>query len=416
MNIQLIIIGDEILIGKIKDLNTNTLAKSLRKTSFSLSRVHIISDSEVEILDTLEQVHKNGDIAIISGGLGPTDDDITKSSIAKYIKSDITTNQKANRLVLKQYKRGGREYTPDTHHYHTLPIGCEPLYNPTGFAPGIHYEKNYILFALPGVPHEFNSMLNESVLPLLEKIKAGEFTRYIVCKTHSLAESKIFNSIAPNLWEMLSKYSKVSSLPHIGGVDIALTINGKNTEELNQKQKDLTEILSSSPIVDNILHIGEDISLEELIIEEASKKGIKIGSAESCTGGLIASRLTDISGSSSCFWGSVISYSNEVKMKQLGVSEETLNDFGAVSKQTAYEMAEGARKNLNIDMAIATTGIAGPGGGSIDKPVGTVGIGISSKNGTSSTMYQFNGNREILKLRFSEIALITLLLELRSAS
>jgi nicotinamide-nucleotide amidase len=414
MDIQLIIIGDEILIGKIKDLNTQNLAKSLRKTSFNLNKVHIISDNDDEIMSALTTVHSQGDIAIISGGLGPTIDDITKKTVAKYLNVEIKECLYALETTLKQYKRGNREYNKDKAHYHLLPVGTSPLHNPTGFAPGIYNSKEKILFCLPGVPHEFLSMLEENVLPIINQLKNEKFTRYKVCKTHSIAESKLFNSIIPNLWDELSKFAKVSSLPYMGGVDIALTITANSESQLDEKELKLKNYLLKSELNSNILYFGDDISLEQIIINEAINKGLKIGTAESCTGGLVASRLTDISGSSQCFLGSIISYANEVKVNQLSVSPKTLEKFGAVSEQTAKEMASGLREKLKLDIAVSTTGIAGPGGGSELKPVGTVGIGISSKNGTTSKIYNLNGNREILKVRFSQLALVSLLLEIRA--
>ncbi len=414
MNIQLIIIADEILIGKTKDLNTHTLAKYLRKSSFQLKKVHIIADDELSIKETLSFIHKSGDIAIISGGLGPTQDDKTKNSITSYLNSSLTQNSEALEIVLKQYSRGEREYNTTTHHYHLFPQAAQPLYNPTGFAPGIFHGKNKILFALPGVPHEFESMLNQSVDPILAQYQSQVFNKYLVCKTYGLAESKIFSEFSPTLWKDLEQHAKVSSLPFMGGVDIALTLTANNENELINKENKIREILTKSAIAENILHIGKDLSIEELIIYEAKNKNLKIGSAESCTGGLVASRLTDISGSSSCFWGSVVSYSNDIKINQLNVSETTLMNEGAVSLNTAKEMAMGLLKNLKLDIAVSTTGIAGPNGGSVDKPVGTVCVGIASKDKSYSKIYKFSGNRDLLKLRFSEIALVNLLLEIRS--
>jgi nicotinamide-nucleotide amidase len=214
--------------------------------------------------------------------------------------------------------------------------------------------------------------------------------------------------MAPQLWDQLESFGEISSLPHPLGVDIGVKIQADSLIALTEKEQKIHSIVKKSKISSSIWHIGAE-TIEEVIIQKAKEKNLKIGFAESCTGGLLASRITDMPGSSSIFWGSIISYSNEVKINCLDVKEKTLREFGAVSKETAFEMAIGARQKLSVDIAVSTTGIAGPGGATPGKPVGTVGIAVSTKSKTVSEMYHYNGNRTSLKYSFSQAALFQML-------
>lgn len=402
MKFELIIIGSELLNGKIQDKNIHWFSKFCYDNNYLLTGVQIIADSKNDFNTAVDKAIKKADIIITTGGLGPTQDDLTKSLMAEYFDRSIEHNDEAKKITLSHYNRGNRKFNPDKVKYSEIPKDFKALYNPTGYAPALCYEfeKNKYIFNTPGVPTEFQSVVNESILPLLEK--SDHFSKHIIIKTWKLPEANIFTKLCPDLWDQLAQFGEVSSLPHLLGVDIGIRITKA------QDEKKIIDLINTTKLKEYIWHIGSE-SLEEVIINKANKKNIKFGFAESCTGGLCASRITDTSGSSSVFWGSIVSYSNEVKVKALNVSEQTLIDHGAVSIQTAKEMAQGALKSMNVDIAITTTGIAGPGGGSIEKPVGTVGIGVANKEKSSSKIYNFNGNREELKFRFSQIALFTLL-------
>lgn len=412
MKIHLIIIGNELLNGKIKDKNAPWLASFTHEKHHSLEQVHIVPDNESIFYETLNLATKEADIVLTSGGLGPTQDDITKKMMAKFFEKTIAFNESALSITQRHYSRYQREYQQDKFEYHNIPANFMAFNNPVGFAPGLgyHYDQNKFIACLPGVPSEFRSMIEEEIYPYITKNLTFEIMiqKHVIIKTWKTPESKLFMKIAPGLWERLSEHGSVSSLPHSGGVDIGIEVKGETWDEVKEKEDKVIKLVTDTDIKDLIWHIGPE-SLEEVIIKQANEKNLKIGFAESCTGGLCASRITDISGSSSIFWGSIVSYSNEVKMRALDVQEKTLIDHGAVSLQTAKEMAQGALKNMNLDIAITTTGIAGPGGGSKEKPVGTVGIGVATKKEATSEMYQFNGNREQLKYRFSQAALFKLL-------
>jgi len=414
MKIQLIIIGNELLNGKIQDKNTHFLATLAHKHHVSLTKVHIIEDNKEAFKLALSEAWEASDLVITTGGLGPTKDDLTKSMLSDFFHRELTETQAALEIAKKQYSDKGREYS-EKFEYHFIPKDFECIFNKIGYAPGLTFtEKNKTIASLPGVPSEYQVMLIEEVFPkILNTHKASELQKHVIIKTYKIPEAQIFHKIVPDLWEKLSMFGEVSSLPHAYNVDIAVKIKAKTKEDLLQSEKEIIHLVSNTELKDYIWHHGEE-TLEEVIIKEAKEKGLTLGFSESCTGGLCASRITDVSGSSSVFWGSIVSYSNEVKMNSLHVSEETLKNHGAVSTETAYEMATGARENLKVDIAISTTGIAGPGGGSAEKPVGTVGIGFSDKNQSDSTIYQFNGNREQLKLRFSQVALFTMLERIRN--
>lgn len=415
MNIDLIIIGNELLNGKIQDLNTHFLANELHYNGHQLRKVHIIADREEHFNEALSAGLKHSDVIITTGGLGPTRDDLTKTMLADFFKKEMSFHQDAYATTLSQYKRGGREYNKEKIDYHNLPKEFMPIYNPIGYAPGILIEDaGKKIIATPGVPHEFQAMIREEVIPKCIG-KSKQLFKHVIVKTWKLPEAKIFHTIVPELWEKLEAFGEVSSLPHKLGVDIAVKINAANVSELQQIEAKVLSQIKQTQLKDYIWHIGPE-SLEEVIVHEAKKKGITIGFAESCTGGLCASRITDVSGSSSVFWGSVISYANEVKESSLRVSKDTLKQFGAVSKETALEMSIGARKHLAVDIAIATTGIAGPGGATEGKPVGTVGIGFSTKFHSDSELLNFKGNRASLKFTFSQAALMKLLETIKNFS
>ncbi len=407
MNVDLIVIGNELLNGKIKDENTHFLAKFLHKQGHNLRAVHIIQDEYIDLEMTLNSIKAETDFIITTGGLGPTEDDNTKNFLAQFFRLSQDFNQEALEIVKAQYLEKGKTYSEDDHNYHIIPEGFTVVKNPIGYAPCLYTKINDLqILSAPGVPSEFKGVLqslaNSSFSTGTKKVKHHIF------KTYRLPEAKIFKSMEPKLWEKLSQFGEVSSLPHKLGVDIGIKLTAETDQEILEKKEALNTIMQDTTLKDFIWHIGSE-SLEEVIIEKAKEKGLTIGFSESCTGGLLAHRLTNVSGSSSVFWGSIVSYANEVKMGCLQVEKDTLKNHGAVSEQTAFEMAIGARKNLGVDIAISTTGIAGPLGGSPEKPVGTVGIGSSTKEITESEILHFQGDRDQLKYAFSQAALYKLL-------
>lgn len=411
VKISQIIIGDELLNAKINDLNLQILAKQIAPLGFDFKKCTILGDKFDQVGQEIKKQAIENDFLIITGGLGPTKDDLTKSIVADALGVKLVENEIALEFATKQYQNFAREYSPENSHYHMMPEGTVPLFNPAGMAPGIHGKIGACeFFCTPGVPRECEAMLKESIIPLL-KDRAGHGHELFVARTHSIPEETIFFKLCPGLWEKLEKYGKVSSLPIISGVDI--TINLLPEFQNEKSRQEIKNIIEATQLKNNIWTYGLR-SMEEVIVEEAIAKGLTIGFAESCTGGLASSTITNVSGSSTIFLGGVVSYANSVKENIIHVKEETLKSFGAVSIETAKEMAAGVREALGVDIAISYTGIAGPGGGSTDKPVGTVCIGVATKSAVDATRFEFRGDRARLKNKFCQQGLILLLAAVRT--
>jgi len=409
MNVQFIIIGDEILSGRTQDINTKFLGGFLLKQGHKLTKVITIGDDPKTMRETFLQATSEAQLVLTSGGVGPTLDDLTKKISAETFGKKLVESKAAEIVVIDNYLRFGREWN-QKNFYHVFPEDYVPVPNPCGLAPGLLYfdqKKNFAIAHAPGVPREFYEMVQTQILPLAEKLLGANTTptKQFCVRTHGVPEETIFFKLCPDLWQELEKFGKVSSLPHVVGVDIIITYDAKIFPTADA---DLRNIFLQTPLLPNIWHWGNE-SLPEIILQKATKKNITIGFAESCTGGLTSSRLTDLPGSSQIFKGSVVAYANELKINLLGVKENTLNKFGAVSTECALEMAVGAQKNLGVDLAISFTGIAGPTGGTTEKPVGAVCIGWAFNKNSGAEKFEFKGDRLKLKERFSERGLLKIL-------
>lgn len=410
MKLGLLVIATEILEGKVVDLNTRSLAYFLKKHHLELNEAHTVRDHEDDIKRGFSSLLNNCDFIITSGGLGPTQDDLTKNVLASFLNTPITYSDLAHKVASENYERLQRPYPGKQHEYSLLPEGVKPLSNSTGFAPGLFVEhQGKSILCAPGVPREFNSMLQDHFLPWIEKNHRKDcFMENVVFRTRRVPEEKIFGEVDPELWNKLSNEGDVSSLPGIMGVDIGVKIQATDELGLSKKREAIISIMDNSPVKKHIWHQGE-ARLEEVIVKLANEKGITFGFAESCTGGLCSHRITNISGSSKSFMGSVISYDEAVKINKLAVPSELIASKGVVSLEVAEAMAEGLVKTFNIDFAVSVTGIAGPNGGSPELPVGSVCIGLHVKDKvTRSFKLRLFGDREQLKERFAQAALMVL--------
>lgn len=409
MKAQIVIIGDEVLSGSIADKNIRPLTQWLDKLGFDTTEVIITRDREDLLVAAMKRAWEASDLVISTGGLGPTKDDLTKQALALLSQSQMKESEKAINLVSKLYERRGKSWNRELNDYHLIPEKLEAFDNPKGFAPGLMLKEEGKLFlATPGVPRELYAMMEETLPAIIQNQFPQLDTRekMVTIKTHGIPEEKIFGELCPGLWEELEAYGKVSSLPQVMGVDIHIKL--VNPEHFEKQRQEIIALVSKSALKENIWCF-ENKLLEEVVIERAREKKLTIGFAESCTGGLVSHRITNVSGSSAVLMGSLVTYSNQAKIDCLGVKEETLNKWGAVSEQTAGEMAAGACKKLKVDIAISLTGIAGPLGGSEEKPVGTVCIGEATQKESHSKRYQFTGDRALLKERFAQAALFRLL-------
>lgn len=413
MKIGLLVIGSEVLNGKVSDTNTRTLADFLKLHHLEILESITVRDDEKAIHKGLKLLFDDCDVIVTSGGLGPTKDDMTKQTIASFLGRSISYSADAEKVASLNYQKFDRPFPGKDHGYSYLPEGFVALNNSNGFAPNLSTKHgNKILICGPGVPREFRNMLNDHFINLVsEKLDKNSFMETVLVRTKKVPEEKIFGEVDPALWDKLSLIGDVSSLPIVFGVDIGVKIKAHSHEELAVKKKEVLKVFDESPIKSAIWHVGYE-SLEEVIVAKANQKNIKFGFAESATGGFCSNLITNVPGASKSFFGSVVCYDEHVKMKSLGVKEETLMKFSAESRETALEMAQGLKASLGLDVAIAITGLAGPSGGTPEKPVGTVFIGRAVKDHIEADHYKFLGDREILKTRFCQAALHTLLEEL----
>ena len=412
LNVSMIVIGDEILNGRTTDLNGSWLSKFLFRKGLNLKSLRFIRDDSKEIDQALKLSLNESDIVITSGGIGPTIDDKTKKALASFFGKQIIQRDDVAKIVTQNYIQFGRSWTPDHNHYHFFPEDFIATNNPRGLAPGLVYfdqSTTKLILAGPGVPREFTEIVECEFFPLIKKF----FNRQIkenyqtVIRTKGVPEEMIFFELCPTLWQDLEAFGKVSSLPHTIGIDIVVSYNGSKSIHLDNQQK-IKSLIEKSPLAQYVWQYGNN-SLNELVLARSLLLNKTFAIAESCTGGLTSSKITDLSGSSQFFMGGVITYSNQAKIDLLGVNPQSLEDHGAVSAEVATQMAEGVRHKFKTDYAISITGIAGPTGETKDKPLGLVYIGFANEFQSGAKMFQMPGDRIRRKERFSDTALLILL-------
>jgi nicotinamide-nucleotide amidase len=390
---EIITIGDEILFGQITDTNTQWIGTQLTDIGIRPVRKTSVGDNKQHILDAFKEASQRVQVVIVTGGLGPTRDDITKHTFCEYFGTELEINQEALALVTSFFAKRGRTMTELNIQQAALPRNCTYIPNLWGTAPGMWFEQDNVVYvSLPGVPYEMKNLMEHEILPRLKAKFSTTIIQHKSIRTIGIGESFLAETIAE--WESaLPEHIKLAYLPHFGQVRLRLTGTGADEILLNQQlQEQVTKLL---PLIQEYV-FGFDLDeLETVIGGLLIENHATLATAESCTGGFVASRITAIPGSSRYFEGSVVSYSNAVKVNVLGVSQQTLDEFGAVSEQTAREMAEGARKALNTTFAIATTGIAGPDGGTPEKPVGTVWIACATPDETFTQLLTLRNDRKI---------------------
>jgi nicotinamide-nucleotide amidase len=411
MQAEIITIGDEILIGQIVDTNSAWIARKLNAIGIRVKQISSVSDEKEHILAALAEAHDRADIIFITGGLGPTKDDITKKTLAEYFGVGFVENKDALENVTRIFERFNRPLTEVNRRQAEVPENCEVLVNKNGTAPGMWFDyKGKIYISMPGVPHEMMYMMEETVIP---KLQASLKLPYIVHKTILTAgegESSLAEKIA-DIEDSLPPYVKLAYLPKPGQVRLRLSAYGEDETVLKNKVDEYTAKIAER--VGMAVVALEDIPIEKAILNFMAEKELTLSTAESCTGGYIAHLITQHAGSSKVFFGGAVSYSYELKESILGVKNETLWQYGAVSKETVTEMVEGALLNFKSDYAIAVTGIAGPDGGTVDKPVGTVWIAVASADKTVSRKFLFGNKRQqnIERTAISALNMLNILLK-----
>ncbi|KQN38729.1 damage-inducible protein CinA [Pedobacter sp. Leaf41] len=406
---EIITIGDEILIGQIVDTNSAWMAKQLNLIGVSVKQITSVSDDEQHILSALADAETRADIILITGGLGPTKDDITKKTLAKYFDMGFRNDAGALEMVRQIFEKFKRPLLDINIQQADVPDGCEVIVNKNGTAPCMWFEQyDKIFVSMPGVPYEMMYLMDDEVLP---RIKSRFKLPSIVHKTiltANIGESFLAKEIE-EIEDSLPPHVKLAYLPKLGQVRLRLSAKGDN--ELTLKAE--VEVYAQQIIakIKKFVVIDEDLPLEQAILNLMKSKGLTLSTAESCTGGYIAHLITQHPGCSSVYWGGAVAYAYELKESILGVKEVTLSKFGAVSEETVTEMAEGAIKHFKTDYAIAVSGIAGPDGGTEDKPVGTVWIAISSKNKTVAKVFNFS-NKRLQNIERSAASALMMLLNL----
>jgi nicotinamide-nucleotide amidase len=391
MNAAIITIGDEILIGQIVDTNSAWIAENLNLLGIKVDEIVSISDDSGHIKETLNRYEGNKDLIIITGGLGPTRDDLTKNTLAEYFNSRMVFNTEVLAHIERLFGQRGIRISEINRLQAMLPDNCKVLENPSGTAAGMWFERGGSIFiSMPGVPYELKDIWFQSLLPELKPLLTGNLILHKTIMTQGIPESILSDRIKD--WEeALPPDIKLAYLPRPGIVRLRLTAVGKSRENLKESLE--VEVHKLLKIIHNDVFSLEDSSLEKVVGNLLLIKHLTLATAESCTGGAIAKLITSIPGSSGYFKGSIVAYDNTVKEELLNVSADSIKMYGAVSQQVVEEMANGIRNRIGVDFAIATSGIAGPDGGSDEKPVGTTWIAISSAEKTISKRYLFGEHR-----------------------
>ena len=389
---EIITIGDEILIGQIVDTNSAWMAQQLNSTGIRVKQISSVGDDRQHILTALAEAAERADIIFITGGLGPTKDDITKKTLAEYFGVGMIENAGALSNVVRIFEKYKRPLLEINRMQAQVPENCEVIINKNGTAPGMWFNSNgKVYVSMPGVPFEMMYMMEEEVIP---RIKSQYKLPVIIHKTILTVgegESFLAERIA-DIEDSLPAHIKLAYLPKLGQVRLRLSAYGDNKNALQHEIDHFAAKLIKR--AGNIVVADEDVQLEKAILNLMEEKSLTLSVAESCTGGYIAHLFTQHAGSSKVFLGGGVTYSNELKESILGVKHETLEQYGAVSEQTVTEMVNGALMNFRSDYAIAVTGIAGPDGGTVDKPVGMVWIGVASAQKTVVKKYTFGSRRQ----------------------
>ena len=397
---ELISVGTEILIGDTLNTNAQYISRELAQIGFTTYYHTTVGDNPSRLKSSLELSLSRSDIIILTGGLGPTQDDLTKETLAQLFGVEMVFHQESHDTLMK-ILGNTQNISQNNYKQAFMPKGSSVIPNSNGTAPGVLMEKDgKVVILLPGPPREMIPMFQETVLPfLMSKSEVKFFSDYY--KVTSIGESAVEDMFL----DLINGQSNptIATYAKVGDVLLRVTANAKTQEEADVLLKKVGDIIKER-LGDN-LYATEDITLHEVVAKLLIKKGLSLSIGESCTGGRIVSRLTEIPGISSCLHSGIVCYSNEAKIKFIGVKEETLDTYGAVSEETATEMLLGLYQQTKSDLIIATTGIAGPGGGSDEKPVGLVYIGILFKGKSIVEEHQMTGNRERIQLKATNIAL-----------
>jgi nicotinamide-nucleotide amidase len=392
INASIITIGDELLIGQTIDTNSAFIAQELNKIGIWVRKRIAVGDRKDDIVTALDEASLYSKVVIITGGLGPTADDITKPVLCDYFGSTLKVNEDVADHIREIFQKKYGQVSERNLKQAEVPANCKVLFNKRGTAPGMWFEKNEVIFiSLPGVPHEMKGLIEASVIPALKELPGLPAVLHYNLLTAGVGESVIADHLQ-TFEDSLPPHIKLAYLPSYGNVKLRLTARGENEEELAKEIGFYFDQLKIQ--VKTWLVTDSELPMQDVISQILVDRKQTLATAESCTGGFIAHLITSKAGSSAIFSGSVVAYSNDIKTSLLEVDSKIIEDHGAVSEQTVRAMASGILKQTGSDYAIATSGIMGPGGGTMEKPVGTVWIAAGNKQNLVATKFHFRFDRK----------------------
>lgn len=404
---EIITIGDEILIGQIVDTNSAWMAKQLNLIGMKVKQITSVSDDADHIIEALQEAEKRADVILITGGLGPTKDDITKVTLAKYFNMGFRRDEETLNHVMEIFARVNRPMIDLNRKQADVPDRCTVIKNKNGTAPCMWFEEHGKIFvSMPGVPFEMMYLMDDEIIPRIRKSFKLPVIYHKTILTSNIGESFLALEIE-EIEDRLPAHIKLAYLPRLGQVRLRLSSTG--TDEVLLKEE--VEVYAQQMIakIRKYVVAEEDIALEKAILNFMEQRKLTLSTAESCTGGYIAQLITQHPGCSSVYEGGAVTYSYELKKSVLGVLQETLEKYGAVSEETVKEMALGAIKHFKTDYAVAVSGIAGPDGGLPDKPVGTVWIAVAHAKGVVAKVFSF-GNKRAQNIERSASAALSMIL------
>ena len=422
MKAVIISIGDELLKGHRVNTNAPFIARQLGEIGIPVSRIITCSDDPQSIRDSIISALEEAEAVLMTGGLGPTNDDRTRTTVQELFGRGLVFDEPSFKRIAEMFRRRGRPVTEAMRSQAMVIEGSRTVPNTKGTAPGMIVEcsprfEGRHLVLMPGVPTEMEAMMKLTVIPFFAPL-SGSFIRHTPVMTMGIGESQLSGMIA-QVENELPSGTTLAYLPHAAGVSLMVSSSGTLRDQVDAENRRVVEAIVER--AGSFVYAVRDARLEEVVVETLLENKMTVAVAESCTGGLIASRLTDVAGSSGCFLQGMVTYSNEAKVAQLGVDPATIEQHGAVSEPVAEQMARGCLERSGADIAVSTTGIAGPGGGSSEKPVGTVCIAVASRStegevAIKASTFTMHGDRQQNKTRFSEAALRGLLVRLKSSA
>ena len=399
---EILTIGDELLIGQVMNTNQAYIAEQLNLVNIRVGRMTSVGDEMEEILPAFQSAWEKHDVVIVTGGLGPTHDDITKKAVCMFFESDLVSNDQVRRHIQDLWKRRNMRWTQSSEEQTMVPRKAELIENPVGTAAGFLFKEGQKRFiVLPGVPYEMKEMIDGSVIPLLSPLTGGMTIRHRTLRTTGIPESVLAERLGDI--EALLQGAKLAFLPAPTGVRLRITVLDANPDSAMRRVHEVEERIRARAA--QFIYGVEKEELEDVLGRMLTEHHLTIAVAESCTGGFILNKLTNVSGSSAYVERGLVTYSNRSKSELLGVPAKLIKDHGAVSREVAEAMAAGVRRLSGTDIGLSTTGIAGPTGGTEEKPVGVVWIGFASGQEVVAVEHQFGGSRSLIKERASQAAL-----------